>query len=955
MGRGRMACAVVFALLAWAGVMPVGSQVPLFVRLSGAQYPPSLRWWKLTTPHFDVLYPDSMAAEAQRAAALLERAYVPLGKTLDRAPERIAVVLNNQSAFSNAFVSWAPRRSEWYALPPGGLDEFGPVDWFSLLAVHEGRHVVQERAIRDGWVGLLSRVFGEGTTAFVGGALYFPPWFWEGDAVGTETALTNAGRGRQPWFANRVRTMRLNGERYPYYAAWGGSYRTFYPDWYQLGYLLTTHVKRQYGADTWRKAVASASWWPIPPYALSRGLKKATGKTLTVLHREAIQELDSLWRTQVASLDTTAATILSPRQPDYHSWRLPQYAGDGSIIAEYWDMSSVPSLVRLKNGRQETLVKQFATRGEQQFDVVGNLVVWSELEVDPRFVQRGYLTLRVLDLSTGAIRTLAHGSRHFGAVLSPDGRAIAAVRFTESGHTVLDVLDAQSGALVRSLPNEADHFLASPAWSPDGGSVYCVAVDRRTERGNALVRIGLADGAADTVIAFREDAIVRPVVRGTWVYYGSPSSGIDNIEAMSLATGKRYQVTSRRYGAKGATVSHDGTRLLFQDYGVDGYNIAEAPIDTTRLVPVDDSRSRTVAYYAPLMSQEDVAAATAPLAPGAWPVRPYGGLERAFAFHSLSVAPTSDAHNRGLILQSRNILNTTALSVGAIANLPERTASLELGASYAAFLPIVDGALRIGTRASVADLDSVRTRYHWNERSAQVGVRLPFVRVRGLATERIAASASIGATHVDGRTIESRFSNNNGDFYPMTYTLSASHFAESATRDILPRGVLGSLVYRHTPFDGDYQGHQLSVYGGLYLPGLMRHHGLLLEGEREEQRRVNYLFSSIYSVSRGYDAFTAERSYRLGATYAFPLFYPDFALGPLAYFRRVQGAVFYDYGYAARRDNSVYLLLRSTGAEVTTDMSPIQLRSTMRVGLRMNYRVDDLPHVRTNVLISLPF
>ncbi|MEP7347555.1 MAG: hypothetical protein ABI877_19960, partial [Gemmatimonadaceae bacterium] len=177
------ALAVLFASVSEA-------QIPLFVRLSSAQYPMSVRWWKIETPHFQVIYPDSMAAEAQRAASILERAYEPLGRTLQRAPERIPVVLNNQSAISNAFVSWAPRRSEWYALPPGGVDEFGPVDWFSLLAVHEGRHIVQERAIRDGWIGLLGKVFGEGTTSFVGASLYFPAWFWEGDAVGTETALT---------------------------------------------------------------------------------------------------------------------------------------------------------------------------------------------------------------------------------------------------------------------------------------------------------------------------------------------------------------------------------------------------------------------------------------------------------------------------------------------------------------------------------------------------------------------------------------------------------------------------------------------------------------------------------------------------------------------------------------------------------------------------------------------
>jgi hypothetical protein len=949
--------------LAWAGIAVVAllfpstghGQVPLFVRLSSAQYPPSVRWWKIETPHFQVIYPDSMAAEAQRAASILERAYEPLGKTLQRAPERIPVVLNSQSAISNAFVSWAPRRSEWYALPPGNVDEFGPVDWFSLLAVHEGRHIVQERAIRDGWIGALGKIFGEGTTAFVGGALYFPSWFWEGDAVGTETALTAEGRGRQPSFGNRIRTMRLSGKPYSYYQAWNGSYRTYYPDWYQLGYVLTTHVKRAYGPDAWRRIVHIASRWPLPPFALSRGLRKVTGKSLTQVHREAIHELDSLWRLQVTGLDTTAAPHISPSIDEYHGWQLPQYAGDGSVIVEYSDLSSVPSLVRLKDGRREVLVRHFAPRGEQHFHVSGDKVVWSEYEVEPRYVQRSYLTLRLLDLKTGRVRRLTRKSRYYGAVLSPDAKSIVAVRFTESGGSYLDVLDAASGAVRSTLPNPAGHLLVTPTWTADGTGVYVVAVDREAGRGNALVHLNLGTREADTVQAFRTDAIIRPVAYADWVVYGSPTSGIDNIEALHLPTGKRYQLTSRRYGARNPAVSADGRRLLFQDYTALGYDIAETAMDPSTWRPMESVERRAVEYYAPLLQQENANATLGAVAPQVWNVAPYRGVTRAVAFHSLSLAPSGDAHNQGLILQSRNVLNTFATSAGALFNVAEHTASLEVGASYGGLFPIIDGALRYGERASVASTDTSTVRFHWSERSAQVGLRVPLVRLRGLTTDQLSVSATLGVTHVEGRTVDSRYSNNNGDFLPMTYTVLASRFRESGSRDILPRGVVGATIYRHTPFAGDYQGHQLSLQGVAYLPGLFRYHGVVLEAVKEEQRRVNYLFSSQYAMPRGYDGFTAEKFWRAGATYAFPLFYPDYALGPLAYFRRVQGNVFYDYGYAARRDNSRHILLRSLGAEVTTDVAPIQLRSNLRTGLRFSYRVDELPHLRTNFLLTLPF
>ncbi|MDP1858292.1 MAG: hypothetical protein Q8K82_06470, partial [Gemmatimonadaceae bacterium] len=183
-----LALALALALVL-AAARTAAAQVPLLYTLSGQQNPPGIHWRRIDSPHFTVIYPDSLAREAQRATTLLERAYEPLTKTLRAKPERIPVVLNSHSMVSNAYVAWGPRRSQWYAMPNTTVDAMGPMDWYSLLAVHEGRHIVQQRAVRTGLIGVLDRLFGDNTT-FLAGALYFPAWFWEGDAVGTETALT---------------------------------------------------------------------------------------------------------------------------------------------------------------------------------------------------------------------------------------------------------------------------------------------------------------------------------------------------------------------------------------------------------------------------------------------------------------------------------------------------------------------------------------------------------------------------------------------------------------------------------------------------------------------------------------------------------------------------------------------------------------------------------------------
>ncbi|HEX4935215.1 MAG TPA: hypothetical protein VFV33_18655, partial [Gemmatimonadaceae bacterium] len=394
------------------------AQVPLYTALNANQNPRGLRWERLDTPHFTIVYPDSLGGEAQRAANLLERAYEPLTKSLASRPERIPVVLNNTSMTSNAFVAWGPRRSKWYALPSTTVDAMGPVEWYSLLAIHEGRHVVQERAVRTGLVGLLSRLFGDYTTAFLGGQLYFPSWFWEGDAVGSETALTNAGRGRQPMFGERIRALAREGARYEYYPAWMGSYRTYFPDWYELGYVLTTHVRRVYGDSAWRRVIRRAARNPVAPMALGMALKRETGRSLVQLHRDAIAAFDSTWRSQRDSLTVTPATVPPLSRADYREFTLPQYAGDGSLVALYGDLDTPRRLVRIRDGRVELLHRTIGLFGDLQFHVRGKTVVWSEYEVSPRWGEENFLVIKTLDLDTKAVRRLTRRSRYFAPALS---------------------------------------------------------------------------------------------------------------------------------------------------------------------------------------------------------------------------------------------------------------------------------------------------------------------------------------------------------------------------------------------------------------------------------------------------------------------------------------------------------------------------------------------------------
>lgn len=944
---------LVLALLAAAGLSATTAmaQAPLVTRLNTLQNPRGQGWWQLDTPHFSVLYPDSLGAEARRAARLLEEAYQPLAASFRHAPKRIPVVLTNQSLTSNAYVGWAPRRSQWYAMPNTTVDAFGPVEWYRLLAVHEGRHVVQEQALRTGFVGLLSRIFGDQAMALLGGTLYFPAWFWEGDAVGMETALTSAGRGRQPQFTSRIRAMRATGASYDYYPAWQGSFRTWYPDWYELGYLLTSYVRRHHGDSAWRRITRRASWNPLVPWALGQAMKQETGKSLGEVHRAAVAEAESLWTAQRAAVAERPARVVSPASRTYHEYALPQRAADGSVIASYWDLDTPTQLVRVVEGRREVLVDRVGLVGELQFHVQGSQVVWSEYEVDPRWGERNYLVVKRLDLATGTVQRLTDRSRLYGPVLSPDGSQVAAVEFTERRVSRLVLLDARTGARVRTLPDDPG-FLVTPSWTPDGRGLYVVRVD--TARGNALVRVAL-DGAPErTLMDFTSFAISRPVATGGRVLFGSPRRGLDEAWEVDTLTGRAAPVAWRTLGVQHPAPGSREDLVLATELTGNGHDIVEltrSPADSAPApLPEAFLGDSVVAQEARLSAAAPAAAGVDGLVP-----RRYRGPRTLLDFHSLVSAPASDGINQGIAFESRNLLNTFGVTAGVLFNTNERTWSTDIGASYAGLPVLLDGGLRLGSRGSTyTDITGRERDYSWNERSVQLAARLPFTRIMGQRRQSLTLSASANLTEITDQPVRFRFDNGNGTFVPLSYAVSASHVRAAGYRDLFQTGASASVVYRHTPGSHDYRSHLLAGRGTGILPGLWRNHALVLDAAHEEQRPDNYRFSSEVLFPRGFPRRFHERLTRAGASYHLPLLYPDIAFGPLLYVRRVQGAAFADVARGADRTGGRVADYRSVGGELTADLAPLGTRTTMRLGVRVSQRLTFDRRTVAEFLVQLP-
>src|SRR5512133_4282834 len=202
------------------------------IQLVSAQYydtgqdPASIKWKQIKTGRFTVIYPEQYGREGIAYARSLDEGYSKLKLLFPDQKFHLPVVIHSYSIQSNGYVAWAPKRMELYPTPEQNTIPLDPV---KQLAIHELTHVFQMTSLKKGFSAAMSLALGEQFTGIVASLL--PLWFLEGQAVFSESAFTESGRGRTPSFQKQLKSITLEKDRmYGYDKILNGSYRDFVPD-----------------------------------------------------------------------------------------------------------------------------------------------------------------------------------------------------------------------------------------------------------------------------------------------------------------------------------------------------------------------------------------------------------------------------------------------------------------------------------------------------------------------------------------------------------------------------------------------------------------------------------------------------------------------------------------------------------------------------------------------------
>lgn len=932
--------------------------------------PFSLKWRQINTPHFNVLFPSGYELQGQRMANTLEHIHAPASASIGGRTQRISVLLQNQSAVSNGFVTLAPWRSEFFGMPPQDYNFIGTNEWLNLLAVHEFRHVAQFANSRVGVNKLVYFLFGQQGLA-VSSFVAAPQWFWEGDAVVTETAFTHSGRGRIPSFNLLFRTNMQEGRVFNYNKQLLRSYKHNIPDHYVLGYNMISYLRNKTGqADVWGK-IAGRAWRTFfIPFTFSRAIKKETGLNVRQLYREMAASQLERWSAESSSLQITPfETITTRKSTAYTDYLYPQVLEDGTVVALKKGIGDIEQLVVLVAGKEGRLFVLGPVNASGQLSAEAERVVWNEMRYDPRWRIKNYSVVRAFDLQTGKARQLSRQSRYAGAALSPDGSKVATVETNTGYETQLVVLDYATGSVVTKFPNPQNAAVSMPRWADNESIVALITASNK----KTMSRFNLTTGTSTPVMGPSDENVGYPVPFRNYVFYNSPVSGIDNIYVIDQQSGNRFQVTSSKYGAYNPAVSKNGEWIYYNEQTKNGFDVVRISFDSASWKPLTEVLPYVDQYNQQLVQQEGFPDVLNDVGDKQHTVRPYRKISGMLNPHSWGPYINSSLSAINVGIASRDLLNTTVLDVGYQLDLNERTGSWSATASYQGFYPIIDFTFSQGERKATNSYGvngEVRNAtFRWREQSIKPTLRIPFLLTNSKYNRELTLENSLNLTRatnfvndVDGVGRVLSIGNQQLTFFSQLdegmlvtneFRFQFNNLLKRSRRDIQSRwgqrleiNVIGALA------NSDFNAGLTSATGYLFFPGFFKHHSFYTIGAYQKNK-INYypdnyfLRNTIPKPRGGFSYPTNEDFYFGSANYTLPLWYPDLALGPFVNVQRVRSNFFFDYGLGETSVTNVNANVNSSqtyyssGVEVRFDGNLMRLVGQFDLGFRFSYQLTE--------------
>ena len=461
--------------------------------------------------------------------------------------------------------------------------------------------------------------------------------------------------------------------------------------------------------------------------------------------------------------------------------------------------------------------------------------------------------------------------------------------------------------------------------------------------------------------------INAPTYAGANIIFTADYNGTDNLYAYDQRDASIWQITNARYGIKNANASANNKILYFAQYSSQGFDIMSAPLDYKDWKNLSEVVDDSPRLYEASAKQENFNFQDSIIPIKDYPVRSYSKLTHLINVHSWApfyydynnINTYNTAATPGFSILSQDKLGTCISSAGY--SYDQGQSFFKAGVTYKALYPVIDFSYSYGGRevvnrpTSTSPLPLVPS----NGINVMTQIYVPFNFTKGCYITGL-------TPEVDWQFRNEWFYNNviknytQGMSY-LSYSLYAYSYLKLSLRDLAPQwGASFIGRYSNTPFENTTLSSIWSAQGRLYLPGILKHHSLKLSLGYQEQVPQNYFYPLNFLVfPRGY---VTESTYKLTAftsDYSFPIAYPDLAIGPIIYIKRIRGNLFYDmaansYKYRESQNKISWKTdnLSSLGLDLTADFHFLRIIFPVNAGIRMIY-IPEHSQYSTQLLLSI--
>ncbi|QQS52599.1 MAG: hypothetical protein IPM71_07655 [Bacteroidota bacterium] len=911
--------------------------------------PSTVKWKSIQTPQFRLIYPAETEQMAQKYASTLRQVYPFTGYSLAHKPKKLDIVLYNQSVISNGFVVWAPKRMELITTSPQNTYAH---NWLEQLALHEHRHVVQIDKLNQGFTKVLSLFGGQMVAGAMSG--FLPLWYLEGDAVVTETALSNTGRGRDPEFIQQVMAAETQlGKKIRYDEFYLGTYKAYAPDYYHYGYFMTAWSRKQYPDGLWPKIIDQVARKPFLIAPLHFKLKKETGLSKLDLYRESTQTLANEWlkenelRGNHSEHKLAFPTSYSSR---FTSYKFPYQTSKGSLIAVRTSIDDIARLVEIDpDGKEKILYTLGSFRGST-IACSPNYIAWEEIQYDTRWEQKNYSVIRIYNQNNGKTHVLKSKERHFSPTISRDETTIGVIKDDGINHNYLEIYDISTGKLIKRYLKDQETYLSYPVWLDS----HKIAVVVLTSEGKGIAQLDTQTGLWKDLMAPAYYNIEALAAAGNALVFTYSYDGRSNIYSLDTATSEISRLTDEKIGANYASFGNGTGQLLYSEYTAGGYQ-PRALKPNLIWEPINAIIAYTYSLADTMAAQEKINIQDTLLPLQQFSSKPYPKGLHLFNLHSwilpfyINLTDLPDEELRilpGITLFSQNSLSNLTSSISYY--IQDGYHYLQPRFSFQMFYPVISFESTLGgppnvltNSASITNLpESIHNHVEW---LTEISVPLNFSTSRynlGLIPAvkhryenlYVADSSNYGNAWLTSEEIYYYKGYSSFDYRANFYAST-----KMAYKSLYPRWAFYYFVSHLTPaIQKQYWGKSTVNLATVYLPGLFRHHSLQFQFGLENG------FGKRMALPRGYAVFNGryDKAFKINAGYGFQVAYPDLSIGPLVYIKRVQALVYYDRFQYENTRNQKLGTLSSVGMDLGFETHFLRFYWNFLPSLRLSYLIE---------------